>query len=179
MLENLLLPKKKAILKKWFDLIVETYPEETSRFLRREKDPFANPVGSTIAKGIEEVFEELLKGNDTDRFTSFLDRIIRVRAIQDFTPSQAIAFIFLLKKVVREEAEKEIREKNLSDELVRFESKIDALALLSFDIYMKCREKLYEVRANEVKNRYLYLLKRANLLYEIPEQGSEEHDDVH
>jgi len=169
-LENLLLQKRAAILERWFDVILETYPADTSTFLKKQKDRFANPVGCTISQGIEALFETLIQGMDYDKVSSFLDNIIRIRAVQDFSPSQAVAFIFLLKKVIREELEGEIGENGFVEDLLIFESKIDALALLSFDIFMKCREKIYEIRVNEVKNSVYTLLKRANLICEIPEQ---------
>ncbi len=37
---------------------------------------------------------------------------------------------------------------------------------------MKCREQIYEMRFNEVRNKTYSLLKKANLLYEIPESVS-------
>ncbi len=157
-------------------MILETYPADTSRFLKKQKDRFANPVGSAISQGIEGLFDELLQGMDSGRVSTFLDNIIKVRAVQDFSPSQAMAFIFLLKKVIREELGGEIQEDGLAEELLRLESRIDILALLSFDIYMKCREKIYEIRVNEVKNTVHMLLKRANLICEIPEQESDPKD---
>ena len=45
--------------------------------------------------------------------------------------------------------------------------------MLSFDIYMNHREKIFEIRLNEIKNMTSRLLKRANLIYEIPEQASD------
>jgi DNA primase len=44
---------------------------------------------------------------DRDSICSFLDRIISIRALQEFPPSAAIAFIFLLKKAIRNTLEKE------------------------------------------------------------------------
>ncbi|MBW2145835.1 MAG: RsbRD N-terminal domain-containing protein [Deltaproteobacteria bacterium] len=167
-LENLLSQKKSIVLKKWFYLILETYPADTSRFLKKEKNPFANPVGHTISKEMEALYEELIRGMDYDKVSPFLDNIIRIRAIQNFSPSRAIAFVFLLKKVIRDELGKEIKENRLFEKLVEFESRVDELALLSFDIYMKCREKLYEIRANEVRNRSFRLLERANLVLQDP-----------
>ena len=169
-LENLLSQKRPAILEKWFDGVLETYPAETARFLRKQTNRFANPVGSTISQGIEGLFEALLQGIDSDKVSIFLDNIIRVRAVQDFSPSQAVAFIFVLKKVIREELKGEIRENSISEELLIFESKIDKLALLSFDIYTKCREKVYELKVSETKRMLFGLLKKANLICEIPEQ---------
>jgi hypothetical protein len=114
----LLLENKQKILKKWFDLISETYPPDTTSFLKGQKNRFDNPVGYTISEGIEVLFEELLRGVDYDRVSPFLDNIIRIRAIQDFTPSQALGFVFLLKKVIREELANEIREHQMFEELL-------------------------------------------------------------
>ena len=169
-LKELLLEKKPIILKRWFHLILKTYPADASQFLKKQKNQFSNPVGHTISHGIEDLFEELLQGMNPVKISPILDTIIRIRAVQDFSPSQAIDFIFLLKKVVREELKKEIKENQLSEELVMFDSMIDNLALLSFDIYMKCREKIYELKVNELKNMTYGLLKRANLISEIQEE---------
>ena len=162
----LLSEKKQAILKKWFDLILETYPQDTANFLRTQKNRFGNPVGHTISEGIEVVLEELSGGMDLERVTPFLDNIIRIRAIQDFTPSQAISFIFLLKKVLREELPNEINERQAFEELLMIEAKIDVLANVSFDIYMKCREKIYKLKANELRNRTSRILKMSNMFKE-------------
>ena len=53
-----------------------------------------------------------------------------------------------------------------------FEARIDKLALLALDIYMKCREKIYEIRLNEVKaegERALRLLETSKFAYGKPE----------
>lgn len=171
-LENLLTHKRSTILKKWFDMVIETYPPETAAFLKRQKDRFANPVGSVVFQGLEDIFGELLQGIDYERVSAFLDNIIRIRAVQDFTPSHAISFIFLLKKVIREELEKEIRKNGLSEELLKLESRIDEFALLAFDIFVKCREKIYELKAMELNNQTYSLLKRAKLIIDLEEQES-------
>lgn len=169
-LKNLLYGKKSAILKRWFDLTLETYPAETALFFKSQKNRFANPVGYTISQGIEDLFEEILQGVNSDKVSLFLDNIIRVRAIQDFTPSQAISFIFLLKKVMREELGREIHENSIAEELLVLESRIDDLAILSFDIFMKCREKIYELKAMQLNNQTYTLLKKAKLIVDLEEQ---------
>jgi len=165
--KSLLSERRSAILKKWFDAILETYPAETSSFLKNQKNRFANPVGHTILDGIEGLFRGLLDGMAPEKLSPFLDNIIRIKAVQDFTPSQAISFIFLLKKVLREELKSD--ENGFGEELLALESKIDELALLSFDIYMKCREKLYELKVNELNRMTFRLLQRANLISEVQE----------
>jgi hypothetical protein len=153
-------------------MILETYPSDTSNFLKKQKNCFANPVGYNISQGINGIFDELLNeaDTDTDKVSPFLDNIIRIKAVQDFSPSQAMSFIFLLKKAIRESLGNKIHETHISEELLLFESKIDDLALLSFDIYMKCREKIYELKSNEVRSMTFRLLQRANLICEIQDQ---------
>ncbi len=73
--------------------------------------------------------------------------------------------MFDLKKMIRDEMK--TAKANADDEILELESRIDALALIAFDIYMKCREKIYELKANEVKNMTFRLLQRANLMGEV------------
>jgi len=167
-IENLLEQRKAAIVKKWFDLAIQSYPADTSRFLKTQKDPFANPVGQTVLRGLEALFDTLLQGPDADTISSFLDPIIRIRAVQDFTPSKAVSFIFSLKQVIRENLTKELKDAAMVLELLNLESAIDDLALLAFDIYVECREKIYELKANQEKASTFSAFKRAGLICEIP-----------
>jgi hypothetical protein len=165
--KDLLLERKSSILKRWFDGIIESYPSDSSNFFKNNKDQFTNPVGCTFTEVIHGLFEELLQGGDSEKYFPYLNDIIKIRAVQDFSPSQAVSFVFLLKKAVREELKDELKRNQFSNEFNKLESEIDALALLSFDIYMKCREKIYEIRTNETRNMMFRLLKRANLIGEI------------
>ena len=169
-LENLLAQKRGEILKKWFDLVIKTYPEDTAAFFKQRKDHFANPVGSTTKRGLEAILKELFQEMDPDPETlrSFMDPIIRIRAIQDFKPSEAVSFIFSLKPVIRIIANKAFKDKNIEQELRAFESKIDTLGVMAFDVYMMCREKIYDLKANEFRNRTYRAFERANLISENP-----------
>ena len=157
--------KKPDILKKWFDAIAGTYPGDTASFLKKQKAQFTNPVGYTLSEGMDGLFEGLLQGLLPDEVSRFLDSIVRIRAIQDFSPSEAVAFIFQLKKTVRQELGSEIlAQQGASEELAAFESAVDDLALYAFDLYMKCREKIYELKANEARNMTFRLLQQAHLI---------------
>jgi hypothetical protein len=168
-LADLLTQKRSPIVKKWSDVILRTYPEQSQSFLRKQKDRFANPLGRSILEGIESIYDELLGEADSDKLSLFLDNIIRVRAVQDFTPSKAVGFIFGLKKIIKEELEGEILQHGMSDEWAAFESRLDGLALLCFDVYSECRQKISDIRVNEVRNQSHRLLKMAGLAYELPE----------
>lgn len=162
--------RKNAILQRWFDTILDTYPADTARFLKNKKDRFANPVGATFLEGMDHVLEELFQETvDRDRVIPHLDSIVRIRAVQQFTPSQALGFIFLLKKIIREILDEEGKQQAPVEPLTDLDSDIDSLAMLAFNIYMECREKIYEIRANEVKRSTYKLLKMANLVTEDQE----------
>ncbi|MFC2017272.1 RsbRD N-terminal domain-containing protein [Chloroflexota bacterium] len=170
-LDRFLLQKKVAILERWRLLILDTYPADGSRFFKQEKDRFANPIGSIISEGIEALYDELVGEMNQDNLFNCLDSIIRVRAVQDFPPSDAIAFIPLLKRVVREELGGEIKERRLFEDILKFESRIDDMMLLTLDIYMKCREQIHEIRIKELKEErdgVLRLLARTNSKDEEP-----------
>ena len=49
-LKDLMEGKKSVILERWFDAILETYPTDSSGFLKKQSDRFANPVGHTISQ---------------------------------------------------------------------------------------------------------------------------------
>jgi hypothetical protein len=165
-LQKLIEQKKTAIIKKWFDFTVQAYAPDTARFLKSQKDAFANPVGNNTLKGLQGLLEELLKDFDRRAMATYLDPIIRIRAVQAFTPSQATLFILALKKVLRDTFAQELGDNRMAAELVQLESKIDQLCLMAFDIYMECREKIYQIRANETRNRVFRAFERAGLISE-------------
>jgi len=169
-LKDLLEKRKSAIIKHWFNLVVGTYPSDTSRFLTKQKDHFANPVGNTISHNLGPLFDELVMGLDPNTITNSLDPIIRIRAVQViFSPSQAVAFIFSLKEAVRTNLKKELLDNKILNELLLFESKIDELGLMAFDIFMKYREQVYAIKATDERNRTFRAFERAGLVTEIPE----------
>jgi hypothetical protein len=166
-IKNLLLEHKPIILKKWFDLILDTYPSDTSDFLKRQNIKSANPVSQIIYEGIEGLYDGLINDIHTDNVRAHIDSIVRVRAIQDFTASGALNFIFLLKKLIRTELERDIREHNLFEEMLAIEADIDGLVSIAFDIYMACREKLYELKANEMRNWTYRVVKNSKAYREV------------
>ncbi|MCB2227857.1 MAG: RsbRD N-terminal domain-containing protein [Desulfarculaceae bacterium] len=165
-LKTILAKHKSAIVDQWIDAIVQTYPSETAKFLKSKKDQYHNPVGHTIVAETNNLFDQVLEGVDREKITPFLDRIIRVRALQEFTPAQALSFVFSLKYIIRKEIGREIDTEALDQELVDLEATIDYMALVAFDIYMGCREQLYELKVKEMHSNAFSLLRRANILVE-------------
>jgi hypothetical protein len=162
-LSNLLTQKKSQIVSRWINLLFDSYPPEAAIFLKKEKDKFDNPIGYGISRGLTGLFETLIQEMETEQILAALDEVIRIRALQSCFPSQALAFIFLLKNVVREELAEDLEQQNLMEELQELDSRIDGLALLGFDVYTRRREKLQEMRINEVKNRVSGLLRKSGM----------------
>ena len=170
-LTGVLAKRKSPIIKRWFGHVVKSYPPDASTFLKNQKDPFANPVGRTTLQCLEGLFDQMLDGPDYEKTASILDPMIRIRAVQDFTASRAVAVIFAVKKIIREICRKELDRKKLDrneaiNDLLALESRIDEIGLIAFDLFMKCREKIYELRANEVRSRSFRAFERAGLISE-------------
>ncbi len=164
-LRHFLTEKKSSVLQRWLHLILETYSGEASKFMGREKDPFVNPVGSTIAAEIGALYDGLLQGTEADRLSDHLDKIIQIRAVQDFSPSGAVAVIPFLKKAIQQEMERSGMTNASMSEWTVLESKVDQLTLTAFDIYTKYRERIYEVRIDEIKkerDRTVKILERTS-----------------
>lgn len=163
MLANLLERNREAIVGKWFEFIIKTYPRETSQFLAKQKDRFRNPVGHAISENIGPIFDEVVSGMDKDVLRDALDGIIRIRSVQDFTPSEALAFIFELKNVIRTVLSVRDSDAEHLEQMAEIDSRIDRVAMIAFDKYTQCREQLHEIKTNEIRKRSMRLLDRVNL----------------
>jgi len=159
---ELLREKQDAIVGSWLARELAAYGEEASKAFSREKDPFANPVGHNLRVTTREIFEALLEETGDDEIREKLLEIVRIRAVQQFTPSQAVGFVFSLKEVARTELGKALKDPGHLDEMVRFERQIDRVALVAFDIFVECREQMSELRINEVKRSVSWVMKKMN-----------------
>lgn len=169
MLEDLLKEKRSTIIKQWLGLVIDSYPPDAQRFFRKEKDRFANPVGSTIAQEIERLYDAFAGGGGSAAVEASLESIIRIRAVQGFKPSETIGFVFGLKRILRQFIEGADSGNGMTGEIRDMEERVDDLGLTAFDIYSRCRQKIYDLRVNEVRSQVSRLLQRANLVCEIPE----------
>jgi len=166
--KELLKEKRKAILKKWYHLVLDTYPSQAAAFFRKNRDRFENPVGARIYEGIEGLLDQILSEPDPQKIDHFIDKIIRIRAVQDFSPAEAVKVIFLLKKAIKEVLKDELKA-DFMEEFLLLEEEIDLFALKAFDIYMGCRERLYHLKVEEWKSKLYMLLRKANLIYDTRE----------
>ncbi|MCS7163655.1 MAG: RsbRD N-terminal domain-containing protein [Thermodesulfovibrio sp.] len=168
-INSLLSKKRDSVVKEAFDLIICTYPQQSQIFLREKHKRFTNPIGYNTNVCVEQIIDNIIADADVESFLPALENIIQIRAVQDFTPSQAVGFIFLIKKAIYNALHKEAD----SEELMDLMSRIDSLALIAFDIFMKYRERIYDIKARELMDRTWWLLKKWNIVTEIDDKISE------
>jgi hypothetical protein len=119
--------------------------------------------------GLKDVLDEILNGSMNEiKIKAGLDPIIRIRAVQDFSPSQAAGFVFFLKQIIDKYFNRDILESNMFNDLQALHAGIDRVCLYAFDIYSTCREKIYSLQANEVRNRTFGVFERAGLISNVP-----------
>ena len=155
MIKELLIEKKSSIVGKWTERLLKTYSEETLKFLKADRNQFSNPVGNIISTNADSIYDEIISGNNPDKLRSLLTDIIRIRAVQDFTPSEAIGFVYILKEVICEELEEFKKDPKFNNEFYEICEKIDEMALIAFDIYVECKEKVHRIRINEIRYNLL------------------------
>lgn len=145
---------KGEIVERWILSAINSYPAETARFLKSKKDRFGNPVGYSINHELNILYDKLVDGKDVKDMSCSIDNLIRLRAVQDLKPSEALGFLFYLKKIIRDKVGSEkYCGSGMADKISTFESRVDEMALLALDIYMECREKVYKLRLDEIKMR--------------------------
>lgn len=150
-LKKFLQEKKPVIVEAWFQAILKSYAEEKRPFLQKKEHPFTNPIGSTIHEALTGILTEIIQGENLGRVKDSLEELIRLQAVQDFSPSQAISFLPSLKQIIR----KELNTTNLigayQGEYDNIAILIDELTIQAFDIYMGCREKIFNLKIKELQ----------------------------
>jgi hypothetical protein len=142
-----------ATLDRWFARVAETYPGETGRFLSGEPDRFRNPAGHLLRENLAVLLREILGGMDPASTKPALAAVVRLRAVQELTATQAVGFIFTLRTIMDETMP------GLDRELIS--RRIDQLALMAFEEYVGCRERISEIRINEGRRAMAVSLSRA------------------
>lgn len=148
---------RSAMLERWIEGILSGYPDEAARFLASKEDPFANPVGEGLRAEVGRLLDAVIDEGDPDTLLESLDRVIRVRAVQDFTPAGAVGFLLDLKPLAREFVNEEDRAA-----LAQFDSGVDRVLLAAFDVYSRCREQMFEIRVDAIKRQSITVIERLN-----------------
>ncbi|MDR3752557.1 MAG: RsbRD N-terminal domain-containing protein [Terracidiphilus sp.] len=132
------------VAERWIERTLASYPAEAHALLCGETDPFRNPAGHAIKQSLTTLAHELLGEMEESAIATALDALVRLRAVQDFRPSDALRFIFDLRDVVVEV---------IGAPPQALEIRIDEMALMAFDQYMACRDQIAGLREKELRLR--------------------------
>src|ERR1035441_8462243 len=91
-----------ALLDAWLQVTAQSYPAETARHLLEERDQFRNPVGHAMREALQALLDVDLGRIPAADAAAPLERLMRIRAVQDLSPGQAIGFVFQLNPLLRE-----------------------------------------------------------------------------
>lgn len=153
---------KSLLLKEWFTATINTYPKDSARVLGKDANRFDNPVGAVTRESLEDVLDLISEAYTEQSLEKALDPVIRIRAVQAFDASDAVSFIFALKK---------IGEGLFAPSLLRqFDHMADHIALAGFDKFMRCKEEIFLLKSTESKRRIHRAFERAGLVAELSEE---------
>jgi len=133
-------------VQEWLACTLRTYPDHTGRFLRAERDPFRNPVGHTLRVALGELTTELFGDFDRARVIASLDAIVRIRAVQDFTPADAVGFVPLARTAARAVADTGDPGSEPGS-LHAIDARIDEMARMATDLHARCRDEIHAIGA--------------------------------
>ncbi len=151
-----------AILESWFERVLESYPTETGKYLGRKTNAFANPVGAALRECLAGILDFLIEGGEIAELDRHVEQFVKVRAVQEFTPAGGMAWVFLLKNVLRERLDGRLGDPGTVRALLDFESNVDGVALICFGHYAEAREKLHQIAAASNYRQTHVLVERMN-----------------
>lgn len=143
--------RKETIVARWTEQTLLGHAEQ--RFLQEERDRFEDPVGHAIKTNLPRLFDALLYGATGETVEPALEAIVRVRAVQEQVASQAVSFVFLFKEIARLELKRHRNVDSTGGAMASLEARVDRMALHALDLFMKCRERIHDIRANEARRR--------------------------
>ena len=164
-LKSVLQAHEQDLLNAWFGEMLHSYPEESRKYFKKIKSEFTNPVGANLYHSLESLLHTLLSdAPDADKVNEEVNMILRIKAVQEVLPSQAVSFVPALKQVVESICGKELRAAGVPlQEWLDFYSDIDTVALYAFDSYSESRELIYKMRLDQIRQTNDILVK-ADLL---------------
>jgi hypothetical protein len=165
--------EREQILAKWNEAVFATYPLNTTGFARTQEDQFRNPGGHAIRLALEEVYNAVSGQLSSEKLLrDSLEMFVKLRAVQNFTPVQALGVMYLLKPLLRERILPACLQNGLLDEYLEAESRLDTAALLACDIYAASRERIFEERIGEIKRQHAQIVRWARKKDEAGEEGA-------
>ncbi len=174
-LQELLIKNRDKILADWEDVVLGEYAPETFQIFKKQKNRFANPIGHKTTTGLAELYDVLCDESDQEIETPALVEMLKVRALQPITATEAMSFLFEIKMLVAKRCEKQGMDK-LYKEFLAFCARVDATALAMFDIFTNCKHRVFMVRINELKTGRSIIVDNAKCSSQIVRENMEKEE---
>jgi len=152
-LVDFLIEKKPKVFEEWKKLSLLPFQDSSTFF--KNTGQFSNPIAWTTEKELNSIYDSLtgaLEEKATDRA---LDGIIRLRAVQDASPSDSVKFLYHFKSVLKNQFKDFDKLKLKNGETIslkefsEMDAAIDRLIYRAFDLYMACREQLFNIKLDQ------------------------------
>ena len=137
-----MLPQQE-IVEKWIEQLANAHPRQSAALYAPQPDPFRNPVGYAVRMSLSQLWEQLLGEMKPEVIDQALDTILRIRAVQDLSPSEAVGFVDQLRPLLRQWP--------IPMDQALLDVRINQLALAASKKYMQCREQIAAVRLHEAE----------------------------
>ena len=157
-LAKLLATRRDAVVEAWWEKVLELYDERARNLLRRNEDPFTNPLRSTFVSAIERIVDSLAAGQDIDTARDAIREVVKLRAVQEVSPGEALDSFLVFRKALKEVAEDSWDE--VAEEAMAAQ---DALLRFAADEYLEAQKLILDIKYREQVRRFHLLMRRASL----------------
>jgi hypothetical protein len=159
--------KKDKILDDWLKHLMLHYDYNKLDYLEKEKDPFLNPVKYIFTSALESIFAYIFDGEELEAVYQNIEKLIKLLALNGPKASEALGPFVFFKHYINALFMSSFSLEEKMEEYNEIMNIFDNLLLKIFDMYVQCREKIYEVRINEIKRMTFPLLERSGLIERI------------
>ncbi len=139
------------IQQKFLDVLLSAYTVSFVSPSAGTGDPFCDPVRSTYYNCAPRLIEWVVNDGNIKEVKENLMSIIRIRSVQNYTPSETISFVLALRWIFRDTIYTSLEEGDREGLFLLFESRIERLLLMALDCYVQCHDKIGQIRINETK----------------------------
>ncbi len=157
MLKDICKENEEKILLSWLNDFFHHHKLDDIGVSRTITDKFLNPVAFTIKASTKEIFPAII-GDDVepDTIKFHLDEILKIQAIQQLSPAQALLPLITIKNHIYAFTNNDAK---LISEFKEMTDRLDTLLLMAFDIFTQEKEKIYRIRVNELKSAQSQVLR--------------------
>jgi len=134
---HLIREKRQIVLDQWQGYVLSLFPVTMKS---------ATPIAQAIESGLGDVLDSF--ETTPEKRTAALSGVIRILAVQSFSPSKSMSVFFALRSILREiggSEKRQIKQKHWDE----FQTSMEHLTLEAFDSYMVHREKIYQLKVDE------------------------------